>query len=199
MGRGDNMKRMDDKQLKQFIVCGASTGGKSTFSTELVKEFAVQHICIDPIINAFEDVFPQLGITHKAPTHAAHIAVCEKFRPFAERMIDSMDVDNFVFEGFRLPIADLYKKYKDTSIQFFVFGYPSATPQDKLAQIREHDNGQGNWVDEMANDELIETLTFLIAESKEEEKVRRDLAIPFFDTSKEYWEKIHEALNLVRK
>jgi adenylate kinase family enzyme len=71
----------------QFIVAGASTAGKSTFSHELVKKFQVMHIPIDPVIEGFEDVFPELGITHNALTHDDHVVVCQKFLPFISRVV----------------------------------------------------------------------------------------------------------------
>lgn len=116
------------KKYHQFIITGVSTAGKSTFSHELVKKYFVQHICIDPIIEGFEDVFPELGITHKASTLKERIQVCQKFKPFIFRMIDGLDVDDFVIEGFRLPLENLHIKYPH--LQYFVFGYPSATSQE---------------------------------------------------------------------
>jgi hypothetical protein len=183
---------------KRFIVSGTPTGGKSTFSNELVKRHFVKHICIDPIIEAFEDVFPQLGITHNAHSLEKHVEVCQKFNPFIQRMIDGMDIGNFVVEGFRLPIKDLYEKYGSAGIQFFVFGYPNSTPEQKLEQIKKYDCGKGNWVDHMSDQELLEIFEFLIAESKLEENLCKKFGIPFFDTANDFNTKINEALNLVK-
>ncbi len=180
-----------EQKFHQFIVTGVPTAGKSTFSHELVKKYFVQHICIDPIIEGFEDVFPQLGITHRAPNLKEHIEVCQKFRPFVFRMIDGMDVDGFVIEGFLLPLEDLYAKYPH--LQYFVFGYPNTTPQERLAKCREFD--VTNWTNEMSNEELLEEFEFLISESKRLEEVCKKLNVPFFDTTKEYWGNIKDALN----
>lgn len=166
----------------QFIVAGASTAGKSAFSHELVKKFHVMNIPIDPIIEGFEDVFPQLGITHNAPTHHDHVAVCQKFLPFVSRVIRGLDVDNFVIEGFRLPIESLHKEFPE--LQFFVFGYPNATPEDRLAKCRRYDTT--NWTNEMTDEELLKTFAFLIEESKREHELCQRLGIPFFDTTEDY-------------
>lgn len=183
-----------ENKYHQFIVTGASTAGKSTFSHELVKKYFVQHICIDPIIEGFEDVFPELGITHKAPTLEAHIEVCQKFKPFISRMIEGLDVDDFVIEGFRLPLEDLHAKYPH--LQYFVFGYPTATPEEKLAKCREVD--VTNWTNEMTDEELLKEFAFQIEESKRLQEVCSKLGIPFFDTSEEYWENIQAALKLTK-
>src|SRR5215813_5179142 len=172
---------MDLKRQKhQFIVTGASTAGKSAFANALVKKYFLQHICIDPIIEAFEDVYPQLGITHRAPTHEEHIGVCQKLRPFVFRMIDGLVEDDFVIEGFRLPLEDLHTKYPH--LQYFVFAYPSSTPEERLAKCRQYDTA--NWTNEMSDDELLGTFEFSIAESKRLMKICKELSIPFFDTGK---------------
>ena len=184
------------QKLRQFIVCGGATGGKTTFSHELLKRYHVQHIQIDPILEAFEDVFPELGITHNANTHEKHLEVCQRFKPFLFRMIDGMDGDNFVIEGFRMPLADLHATYGSTH-GIYVFGYPNSMPQEKLAFCRKHD--VGNWTNMMDDEELSTTFEFLIAESRylREECLR--LSIPFFDTGLDYRGEINRALDLVAK
>lgn len=181
---------MNQNKYRQFIVAGVPTAGKSTFSHELVKKYFVQHICIDPIIEGFEDVFPELGITHKAPTLEEHIQVCQKFKPFVFRMIDGLDVEDFVIEGFRLSLEDLYAKYPH--LQYFVFGYPTATSQERLVQCRKYDIN--NWTNELNDEQLLKEFNFLIEESKRLEKLCKKLNIPFFDTSKDYWGNIKAAL-----
>ncbi len=178
------------KKYHQYIVTGVPTAGKSAFSHELVKKHFIQHICIDPIIEGFEDVFPELGITHKAPTLKEHIQVCQKFKPFVFRMIDGLDVDDFVIEGFRLPLEDLYAKYP--YLQYFVFGYPTATPQERLVYCRKFD--VNNWTNELADNQLLKEFDFLIKESKRLKKLCKKLNIPFFDTNKKYWENVKTAL-----
>lgn len=178
------------KKYHQFFVTGVPTAGKSTFAHELVKKYFVQHICIDPIIEAFEDVFPELGITHTAPTLIQHNQVCQKFKPFIFRMIDGLKEDDFVIEGFRLPLEDAYKKYPH--LQYVVFGYPTASPQERLAQCRKFD--VHNWTNAMSDEELLKDFTFLIEESRRLQELCKKLGIPFFDISEEYWENIHAAL-----
>ncbi len=178
----------------QFIVTGAATAGKSTFSHELIKKHFVQHICIDPIIDAFQSVFPQLGITHEANSHEKHVAVCAEFRPFVSKMIEELDMDDFVIEGFRLPLADLHDTYPH--LQYFAFGYPSDTPEARLARVRKFD--EGNWTNSMDDDELLEVFTFLIDESQRLEALCKERSIPFFDTTSDYHGTLQKALILTK-
>lgn len=181
---------MAEKKYKQFIVTGVSTAGKSTFSHELVKRYYLQHICIDPIIEGFEDVFPELGITHEASNAEKHIEVCQKFKPFVSRMIEGLQADDFVIEGFRLPLEDLKEKYPN--LQYFVLAFPNTTPQKRLEQCRKFD--VVNWTTELNDEELLSVFEFLIEESKRMEKMCQQLGVPFFDTGDLYWESIQKAL-----
>jgi hypothetical protein len=174
----------------QFIVAGVSTAGKSTFSHELVKKYLVQNISIDPIIEAFEDVYPKLGITHRAGTHEKHTKVMKNFEPFISRMLKGLKACDFVVEGFRLPIQNLHKKFPE--LQYFVFGFPSSTPQERLKICRKYDSD--NWTNEMTNKELLSYFEFLIEESKILQKQCAKLNISFFDTSHVYWPTIKQAL-----
>lgn len=180
---------------RQMIVTGASTGGKSTFSHELVKKFFVQHIQIDPIIEGFENAFPQLGITHKASDVRSHHEVCQKIKPFLFRMIDALENDDFVVEGFRISLKDTIEKYGNTH-QIFVFGYPESTPDQKISQCRKYDIT--NWTNDMTDEELRKEMIFLIEESKRMRDICHSYSLPFWDTSTQYWETIQKALSSVR-
>lgn len=183
---------MGSAKQHQFLITGASTGGKSTFSHELIKKYYVQHICIDPIVDAFQSVFPELGITHEAPDLKSHLEVCQKFKPFVFKMLDELDVDDFVLEGFRLPLEDIYAKY--SQLQYFVFGFPNATVEERLATCRKHD--VDSWTNLMSDDELRRSMAFLIEESKRLLYRCENLNIPYFDTGKEFEAQIEKALEI---
>lgn len=178
------------KTQHQYIVTGTPTAGKSTFSQELVKKFSVQHLDTDPIIEGFEYVYPEHGITHKAQSHEKHLTVCKNFAPFISRVIEGYGNESFVIEGFRMPLEVLHEKFPD--FQYFVFGYPSATPEERVAICRKYD--VDNWTNGLDDAGLMKEFQFLIEESKYMQKVCERLGIPFFDTSKDYLEVIQEAV-----
>ncbi len=179
-----------DTKFHQFVVAGVSTGGKSSFAHELIKKYYVQHICIDPIVDAFQSVFPELGITHEAPDLASHLEVCKKFKPFVFEMINQLDEDDFVIEGFRLPLEDIHDAHPQ--LQYFVFGYPTATPEQKVAEAREY-HGY-HWTNDLDDNELLASFKFSIDESKRLQEICAKRNIPFFDTTNDYKAKIQEAL-----
>ncbi len=181
-----------DTKYHQFIVAGASTAGKTTFSHELIKKYTVQHIGIDSIVDAFQKVFPQLGITHDAPTLPEHLDVLREFKPFVFEMINQLDEDDFVIEGFRLPIEEIHDAYPH--LQYFVFGYPTATPEQKIAEARQY-HGY-HWTSDLDDEELMNSFKFSIEESKRLQEICTKRNIPFFDTTEDYKAKIQEALKL---
>jgi hypothetical protein len=178
---------------KQFIVCGASTGGKTTFSHAMVRRYGLTHVPIDPIIEGFEDVFPHLGITHNANTHERHIEVCQSFKPFLFRMINGLDDYDFLVEDFRIPLADLVEIFGHNH-EIYVFGFPRIKPEQKLALCRKYD--LENWTTVMMDEDLLPVLQFLVEESRflESECVR--LGVPFFDTGKDYPGELGRALSM---
>jgi hypothetical protein len=179
---------------RQVIVTGPSTAGKSTFADQLIRKYFLQHIQIDPIIEGFEDVFPELGITHRALSLAAHQTVCENFKPFLFRMIDGLRDDDFVIEGFRMPVEALIEKYRSTH-QVVVLGYPRNTPAERLALCRRFD--RINWTNALTDGQLLDIFAFFIDESRRLEVLCRQQQVAFFDTSTEYWGTIRAAVDKV--
>lgn len=172
------------------MVTGPPTAGKSTFADELVCRHAIQHICIDPIIEAFEDVYPELGITHRAGTLEAHTEVCARFEPFVSRMLEGLRDDEFVLEGYRLPLESLVARFPE--LRFVVFGYPTSTPDARVLACRQHD--QLNWTNEMTDGELRGWFEFFVAESVRLEGLCARLGVPFYDTGLDYWPVLRRAL-----
>lgn len=173
---------MGDRRI-QYIVTGVSTAGKSRFASGLVQRWAVEHasvehIGVDSIIEAFEDVMPELGITHRAEGLEEHLEVCRRFGPFAARMAQGLRTTNFVLEGFRLPLE--YMVEQCPWARFAVFGFPRATAEERLALCRLHDTD--NWTNDMSDEDLLPWLRFFVEESLRLEDICGSLGVPFYDT-----------------
>lgn len=152
----------------------------------------MNHICIDQLIEGFEDIFPELGVTHKSTTHESHQKVCKKFTPFIIRVIEGMMDENFIIDGFKLSLEELYMKFP--LMKFIVFGYPNTTPEQKVLDCRKHDKISGNWTEELDDNELTNFFKFAINESKILQDTCLRLDIPFYDTSTNYIENIEKAI-----
>lgn len=166
----------------QYIVMGAPTSGKSRFASGLVQMHGVEHVGVDALIEAFEDVCPELGITHRAFGTSAHEEVCGRFGPFAARVAEGLRTTSFVLEGFRLPIEFMAASCPWTKA--IVFGFPHATPAEKVQACRLYDTD--NWTNEMTDGELGRWFGFFIEQSVRDAKACSRLGIPFYDTSTDY-------------
>jgi hypothetical protein len=112
-------------------------------------------------------------------------------------MIESMTEADFVIEGFRMPLQSLFQRFHGEDIQWFAFGFPRTTVETKFKSIRKFD-GENNWTGEESDASLKKTIAFLIRESRFLEKQCGKLGIPFFDTGKDYWKGIEEAMGRVK-
>ncbi len=183
---------------RQIIVTGVPTAGKTTFCHELVKKFSLQNIQTDSVITAFQNTFPELGITHKTPHSqnlAEHLAIGEKFKPFLFAWIDALKDQDFVIEGFRFPVEDIIERYGPTH-QIFIFGYPNATPEERVARCRKFD--LSNWTNRVSDEDLKVEFAYLIQESKRLEEICKKNNVPFFDMEKDYIGEMHKAIDMVK-
>ncbi len=180
----------------RIIVTGVPTSGKSTFARELTKKCNLEHFQIDVVIQAFQEIFPKLGIKH-VQTIKEQRAVSKKFKKFLFSTVDALDSKrgNFIIEGFQIPLSDTFRKYNKTH-QFFVFGFPNATPEERIITSRKYD--PENWTSDFTDKQLHKIFSFLIQESKNLQKTCKRLHIPFIDTSENYPEAIRKAVKMLK-
>ena len=53
--------------MKNIIIGGTVRSGKTTLANVLRERFGYSKVESDTIVNAFDKVFPELGIIHKTP------------------------------------------------------------------------------------------------------------------------------------
>ena len=83
--------------MKPIIICGVPRAGKSTLANALNKELGFSRIPTDPLVTAFERVYPELGIKH----YQNMLHTGEVFAPFANAFLETLPWmgKNFVVEG----------------------------------------------------------------------------------------------------
>lgn len=178
------------QHLRQIVVTGVPTAGKTKFSSTLAKRDKMQHIGIDPIITALTRSFPSLGIGHGGLTYAVHAEKKKRTEPFFAELLHALRTDHFVLDGYMFPLEEMCAKFP--SIQYIVFAYPNATPEQELALCRQYD--VYNWTVDHSDAELLQMFSFYIEESKRLQQFCAEKGIRFYDTSYAYTEVITAAL-----
>ncbi len=131
--------------MKNIIIGGTTRAGKTTLANLIVKKLKYSKCENDTIVNAFDKVFPELGITHKGGQKAEEI-----FKPFLFEVLNGFCRDlkygNIVtvFPGsqFSPEAINEYEK-KDKYIVIFL-GVEADNPQLIVDKIRECDT-EADW------------------------------------------------------
>ncbi len=185
---------MVNKNFKKIIILGPSTSGKSTFARIVSKKYGVTYFPLDIVVEAFQ-IFPETQIRH-ALSLKEHRIVQKRFRKPLKRIIEALEIkeQGYVVEGLHIDLEYVAKKYhKDHKI--VVFGFPNATPEERIKNCIAHDPTR--WPDCFSYKQMISIFKEGIQESKSLEKKCKRLKIPFFDTGRNYKEKLKSALEIL--
>ena len=180
--------------MTNFILGGASRSGKSSVSRALREKLELNWYPIDPIINSFEAVYPQAGITH---TRASDEEISLKFSPFLWKLLK--DLGEYYERSGYGPVAKTggylvdtcYILPSDTAAQAgshvktAFFGYPRISAEKKFSQIREHE-AEDDWTKPMTDSSLMEHVIRWVNDSKFYERECARHKLKFFDTSFEF-------------
>lgn len=178
--------------MKSFIIAGASRSGKTTLAKQLQKETGFSLISADALICTFEHLYPQLEIKHSLEFEK----ICASFRPFIIEYIEHLrkyQGISFILDIFHLTPEtaiqeELHKKYNLVFV-----GYPNATPEQKLKDIRQFKNDVDDWTDEVEDTEMLKNIDAFIVWSKKLKEECATLGLPFIDTSKDFLAKVEMA------
>ncbi len=185
--------------MKNIIIFGCPRAGKTTLAKMLNEELKYNIISIDSIVEAFKNIFPNMGITHHAPINEKS----KKFSPFLyeylNRAIWEYTDRNFVLEGWHnlpdyfMPLIDREK------FVIICLGYPNADEEDMFKKIRQNDTEHDN-----TKNVSDEHLKKLIHESKCEmseilKKQSIKWEIPFFETDKERDKQLLNILKYIKE
>ena len=169
-----------------FVVSGTSRSGKTLIARKILADKQIPYLSLDWLMMGFNTGMPEYGIHHLLWPNE----IAEKMRPFLHGMIGSMLVDgmNYVIEGeAMLPhlVADLIEKHPDRVKVVFV-GYTEIDVDDKVALVREHSDGENDWLTKESDEYIRDHIGNMIAYSKMIRKGCEEHGLPYFDTSEDF-------------
>jgi hypothetical protein len=169
-----------------FLVSGASRSGKTLIAKRILADNQIPYLSLDWLMMGFNDGMPDYGIHHLLWPNE----IAEKMGPFLRGMIDNMLVDgmDYVIEGeAMLPrmAAELIKKHAGKIRVVFV-GYTEIDVEEKVALVKEHGDGQSDWLTRESDEYIRDHIENMIAHSKMIKNGCEKHGLPYFDTSDDF-------------
>lgn len=168
--------------MKNVIIGGTVRSGKTTLACKLFNETKISLCESDTIVNAFNEVYPQLGILHKKPKESREI-----FKPFLFEVLNgfvrSLKYKNVptVFPGSQF-LPEHIAQYGQLDRYVVIFlGMGHTTAQNLLERFREKD-GVGDWTADFSNEKLIHICQQIIDESLIIEQQCQQYGFLYYDT-----------------
>lgn len=157
--------------MKNIIIGGTTRAGKTTLANLIVGKLKYSKCESDTIVNAFDKVFPELGITHKGGEKAKAV-----YKPFLYEILNGFCRDLkyggivTVFPGaqFSPETIDNYPK-KDKYIVIFL-GVNAESPKALFDKIRSCDDAS-DWTQKKSDEWLVKYCEELIEKS---DKLQKD-------------------------
>lgn len=179
--------------MKHLVIGGPSRSGKTILSMMLSKKLI--HYKMDSIKRGIEDNFcNEIRDRKEMSIKMAHLISTI----IVESNTDSIkNKEFFVIDTCHLYPKDIYEKKLENTVIIFL-GYPNASIENKLKEIRKYDNSN-IWSNTYSDEELKYGIKLGIEYSKLALKECEEYNIKFFDISNNFEETINEAYKYIRK
>ena len=184
--------------MRNIIIGGTVRSGKTTLANLIREKFYYSKVESDTIVNAFDRVYPEFGITHKKAELAR-----EKYEPFLFEVLNGFCRDLkyagnvTVFPGSQFLPENLSRYEKQDKYIIIFLGLCGATPKELLNTIREHDT-ENDWTHKKDDEWLLRFCENVIRES---EKIKADCekyGFLYFDTYKDRKHTLEEICELIK-
>ncbi len=167
--------------MKNLIILGSARSGKTTTAKKVKDLFGFNILSIDSIVTAFQNVFPDVGITHHHNGEVSKILA-----PFISSYVkdfvsDCPNIKNAI-EGWHMQPACALNFFDKKDFDIVVLGYPDLTPVQALENVRKY-AVPNDYTTEMSDEKLLDLLGRHINHSKFFKEEATRLNLPFYNTS----------------
>lgn len=152
--------------MKNIIIGGTVRSGKTTLANLIRDKFNYSKVESDTIVNAFDKVFPEFGITHKNPKLAREI-----YEPFLFEVLNGFCRDLkyannvTVFPGAQFLPENLSRYEKLDKFIVVFLGFDSVKPEELLKAIRDNDT-EDDWTHKKDDEWILRFCKNIIDESE---------------------------------
>ena len=180
-----------------YLISGTSRSGKTLIAKKILADKQIPYLSLDWLMMGFNDGIPEYGIHHLLWP----MEIAKKMGPFLQGMIENMLFDgmDYVIEGeAMLPqlIADLIEKHPD-KIKVMFLGYTEINVKDKVALLKEHSDGENDWLTNESDEYVRDHIDNMIGYSKMIKKGCEKHGLSYFDTSEDFFGVIEAATDFL--
>ena len=185
--------------MKNILIGGTVRSGKTTLANLLREKYAYSKIESDTIVNAFDKVYPEFGITHRDAKLAR-----ERYEPFLFECLNGFCRDlkyakNItVFPGSQYLPENISRYEKKDKYIIIFLGLDSITPQELLNKIRENDT-ENDWTYAKSDDWILKFCEKVICESEQLKVDCKKYGFYYFNTFKDRNHVLNSICDLVGK
>lgn len=168
--------------MKNIIIGGTVRSGKTTLANLLKERFCYSKVESDTIVNAFDKVYPEFGITHKKPELAR-----EKYEPFLFEVLngfcrDLKYCDNVtVFPGSQYLPENLSRYQKLDRFIVVFLGINANSAKELLEIIRQNDT-ENDWTYKKDDEWMLSFCENVIRESDKLKQECEKFGFYYFNT-----------------
>ena len=190
--------------MKNILILGPSRVGKTTLTKKLNEVLNYSIVCLDSIIYAFEQSFPQLGICcgDGAENTAVNLAgfLIHYFDVLLHRSKEKNGV-KFIAEGgyfdFEKIMFAMNEHEKTDGFIFIGLVYNNLTPDKLFNDIRKNDT-EGDWSYNCDDDLLKKCVNIFIEDSKEMTEQFKKHNFMIYDVSNDREQVLNKIINDIK-
>lgn len=177
---------------KRWLITGVPRAGKTILSSRLSSETGVSHMHIDSLIDAFEKVFPETGISHDGESHAQ---LARALGPFLNCWLERLCYYemSFVADSYHIILEDAVALRDRLGIDLVYVGYPDIDPAQKLALVRSNTLAS-DWTRNQSDEYLLDFLKRCRDRSAAMRDVCAKCGVKYVDTSNDFGAAIEVAV-----
>ena len=185
--------------MRNIIIGGCVRAGKTTLANVITKRFGYSKVESDTIVNAFDKVFPEFGITHKEPEKAR-----VKYEPFLFEVLNGFCKDLkyannvTVFPGSQYLPENLSRYEKLDKYIVIFLGINADSPEELLKTIREKDS-EFDWTYKKTDEWLLRFCKKIIDESNQLKEDCQKYGFYYFNTYSNREEVLNNICDLIAK
>lgn len=186
---------------KDIIIIGCPRSGKTTLTNIIMENDSTYYnISLDSLVIAMKTTMPEIGINERSKVRK----ISKKLVPFVVAYLRNYRRNypekKYIIEGFQLTPEDIINEKFFNDAQVICLGFPNATLDEILHNIRGADNDLlFSYTKKMDNDELKERISFSLKYSRYLQERCKKYGIPFFETEKDRKTTLYNIFNTLIK